>query len=128
MAKRVHRKIERTPEHEREIEAIRERFRRERPSLKKLRESGEVDEVVTQGEYVGLLAMLAALKKHREAKGLSLADVAQRCGMDRSAVSRLENGVYLNPTLDTLYRYAAAIGTEIAFSVRASMSYQESDS
>ena len=120
MAKRRHRKIERTPEHQHEIEAIRERFRRERPSLQKLRQSGDVSEVVTQGEYVGLLAMLAALKKHREAKGLSLADVAERCGMDRSAVSRLENGVYLNPTLDTLYRYAAAIGAQIAFTVRAS--------
>jgi DNA-binding XRE family transcriptional regulator len=127
MAKPVHRKIERTPEHEREIEAIREQFRRERPSLKKLRELGDVDDVVTQGEYVSLLAMLAALRKHREAKGLSLADVAQRSGMDRSAISRLENGVYLNPTLDTLYRYAAAIGAEIAFSVRASMSCHEAD-
>jgi DNA-binding XRE family transcriptional regulator len=120
MAKRMHRKVQRTPEHEQEIEAIRARSQRERPSLRKLRESGDVSEVVTQGEYVDLLAMLAALKRHREAKGLSLADVAQRCGMDRSAVSRLENGVYLNPTLDTLYRYAAAIGAEIAFSVRAS--------
>jgi DNA-binding XRE family transcriptional regulator len=120
MAKRTHRKIERTPQHQQEIEAIRERFRRDRPSLQKLRDSGDVSEVVTQGEYVGLLVMLAALKRHREAKGLSLADVAERCGMDRSAVSRLENGVYLNPTLDTVYCYAAAIGTEIAFSVRAS--------
>ncbi len=120
MAKRVHRKIERSPERQQEIQAIRERFRRERPSLQKLRESGDVGEVVAQGEYVGLLAMLAALKTQREAKGLSLADVAERCGIDRSAVSRLENGVYLNPTLDTLYRYAAAIGAEIAFTVRAS--------
>jgi len=120
MASHTHRKIERTPEHQREIEAIRERFRRERPSLRKLRESGDVSEVVSQGEYVSLLAMLAALKKHREAKGLSLADVAERSGMDRSAVSRLENGVYLNPTLDTLYRYATAIGAEITFTVRAS--------
>jgi predicted transcriptional regulator len=119
MAKRMQRKIERTPEHQREIQAIRERFRRDRPSLRKLRESGDVSEVVAQGEYVNLLAMLAALKRQREAKGLSLADVAERCGMDRSAVSRLENGVYLNPTLDTLYRYAAAIGAEIAFTVRA---------
>lgn len=120
MAKRMQRKIERSPEHQQEIEAIRERSRRERPSLQKLRESGDVSEIVTQGEYVDLLAMLAALKRHREAKGLSLADVAERCGMDRSAVSRLENGVYLNPTLHTLYRYAAAIGAEIAFTVRTS--------
>ena len=120
MAKRSHRRTEGTPEHQQEIEAIRERFRRERPSLQKLRESGGVSEVVTQGEYVNLLAMLAALKKHREAKGRTLADIAERSGMDRSAVSRLENGVYLNPTLDTLYRYATAIGAEIAYTVRAS--------
>ena len=120
MAEPAHRKIERTPEQKQEIKAIRERFRRERPSLRKLQESGDIADVVAQGEYVGLLSMLAALKKHREAKGLSLADVAERCGIDRSAVSRLENGVYLNPTLDTLYRYAAAIGAEIAFTVRAS--------
>jgi len=46
--------------------------------------------------------------------------VAKRSGMDRAAISRLENGVYLNPTLDTLYRYAEAIGAEIAFTVRTS--------
>ncbi len=40
--------------------------------------------------------------------------------MDRAAVSRLENGVYVNPTVDTLYRYAQAIGAEIGFSVRVS--------
>ncbi|NUQ61152.1 MAG: helix-turn-helix transcriptional regulator [Pirellulales bacterium] len=120
MAKRVHRKIERTVEQQQKLREIREKFQRERPSLMKLQQSGDISEVVTQGEYVDLLVMLAALKKHREAKGLSLAGVAERCGMDRSAVSRLENGVYLNPTLDTLYRYAAAVGAEIAFTVRAS--------
>ena len=62
--------------------------------------------------------MLVKLKKHREAQGLSLTDVAEHSGMDRSAVSRLENGVYVNPTVDTLYRYAQAIGAEIGFSVR----------
>ncbi|MBN1347216.1 MAG: helix-turn-helix transcriptional regulator [Phycisphaerae bacterium] len=120
MAKQAQRKIRRTRGHQQEIEAIRERLRRERPSLRKLRASGDVPEVVRQGEYVDLLAMLAALKKHREAKGLSLADVSKRCGMDRSAISRLENGAYLNPTLDTLYRYAGAIGAEIALTVRVS--------
>jgi transcriptional regulator with XRE-family HTH domain len=64
--------------------------------------------------------MLAALKKHRQRKGLSLADVAEQSGMDRAAISRLENGVYLNPTIDTLYRYAQAVGAEIVFNVRAS--------
>ena len=37
--------------------------------------------------------------------------------MDRAAISRLENGVYLNPAIDTLYRYAQAVGVDIGFGV-----------
>jgi transcriptional regulator with XRE-family HTH domain len=44
--------------------------------------------------------------------------VADRSGIDRAAVSRLENGVYVNPTVDTLYRYAQAVGADIGFNVR----------
>ena len=114
----VHRKIERTPEEQRQLDEIRERFQRDRPGLDDLQASGDVTDIVSQGEYLDLRAMLAKLRKHRQRRGLSLADVAERSGMDRSAVSRLENGVYVNPTVDTLYRYAEAIGAEIGFSVR----------
>jgi predicted transcriptional regulator len=117
-AKRIHRKITRTPDEERRLKEIRERFARQRPSLEDLLASGDASEVVSQGVYLDLRVMLAALKKHRKRQGLSLADVAERSGMDRAAISRLENGVYVNPTVDTLYRYAEAIGAEIAFSVR----------
>ena len=116
--KRIHRKIERTPEEQRKLDEIRERFQRERPGLEDLLASGDITDVVSQGEYLDLRAMLAELKRHRQRQGLSLADVAERSGMDRSAVSRLENGVYVNPTVDTLYRYAEALGVEIGFSVR----------
>ena len=64
--------------------------------------------------------MLIKLKHHREQQGLSLTDVAERSGMDRAAISRLENGVYVNPTIDTLYRYAHAVGAEIGFSISVS--------
>jgi predicted transcriptional regulator len=116
----VHRKIERTPDQQRELEEIRERFHRQRPGLEDLLASGEATEVVSQGEYLDLRKMLAALKGHRERQGLSLADVSERSGMDRAAVSRLENGVYVNPTVDTLYRYADAVGATIGFNVRVS--------
>jgi DNA-binding XRE family transcriptional regulator len=118
--KRIHRKIERTPEQQRELEQVREHFQRERPGLDDLLASGDAAEVVSQGEYLDLRAMLVTLKRHRDRQGLSLADVAQRCGMDRAAISRLENGVYVNPTVDTLYRYAQAVGADIGFSVRTS--------
>jgi DNA-binding XRE family transcriptional regulator len=118
--KRIHRKIERTPEQQRELDEVRKRFQRERPGLDELLASGDATEVVSQGEYLDLRAMLVTLKRHRESQGLSLADVAQRCGVDRAAISRLENGVYVNPTVDTLYRYAQAVGADIGFSVRTS--------
>jgi predicted transcriptional regulator len=119
-ARRIHRKIERTPDQQRRLEEIRERFQRERPGLEDLLASGDAAEVVPQGEYLELRAMLGALKRHRERQGLSLTDVANRSGMDRAAISRLENGVYLNPTVDTLHRYAQAVGADIGFSVRVS--------
>ena len=116
----MRRKIKRTPDQQRQLEEIRERFQRERPGLEDLLATGDAKEVVPQGEYMELRAMLGTLKKHRERQGLSLADVANRSGMDRAAVSRLENGVYMNPTVDTLYRYAQAVGADIGFSVRVS--------
>lgn len=116
--KRIHRRIQRTPEEQRRLEEIRRQFQRERPGLNDLLASGDATEVVSQGEYLDLRAMLALLKRHRERQGLSLADIAQRSGMDRAAVSRLETGVYLNPTIDTVYRYADAVGAAIGFSVR----------
>ena len=36
----------------------------------------------------------------------------------RSAISRLENGQYPNPTLDTVYRYAFALGMHITLTAR----------
>ena len=118
--KKIHRKTERTPEQQRRLDEVRERFQRERPGLEDLLASGDATEVVPQGEYLELRAMLGTLKKHRERQGLSLTDVANRSGMDRAAISRLENGVYLNPTVDTLHRYAQAVGADIGFSVRVS--------
>jgi DNA-binding XRE family transcriptional regulator len=115
--KRVHRKIERTADEERRLKEIRDRFQRERPGPDELLASGDATEFVSQGEYLHLLSLLAALKQRRESLGLSLADVAERTGMDRAAISRLENGVQLNPTVDTLYRYATALGAELGFSV-----------
>jgi len=119
-SKRIYRKIKRTPQQQRRLEKIRERFQRERPGLEELLSSGDASDAVSQGEYLDLLAMLGALRKHRKRRGMSLADVAKRSGMDRAAISRLENGVYVNPTVDTLYRYAEAIGAEIGFHVRLS--------
>jgi transcriptional regulator with XRE-family HTH domain len=49
---------------------------------------------------------------------LSLADVAERSGIDKAALSRLENGVHDNPTVETLARYAAALGKKLTWSLQ----------
>jgi DNA-binding Xre family transcriptional regulator len=58
-------------------------------------------------------ALISELKAHRAAKGMSLADVRERSGIDRSALSRLENGSPDNPTLETLLRYADAVECQL---------------
>lgn len=69
------------------------------------------------GAYQQLDELLRQLKAAREAKGLSLADVTALTGMDRSAISRLESGQRSNPTIETLVRYADAVGKRIVLSL-----------
>ena len=64
-----------------------------------------------------LRELTVRLRQIRERQGLSLTDVSERSGMTRAAISRLENGWNLNPTLDTLFRYATVLGAQIRFSV-----------
>jgi transcriptional regulator with XRE-family HTH domain len=75
--------------------------------------SGEGGNFALFGEFPGLRPFLVELKQVREQAGLSLAGVARRCGIDKAALSRLENGQNPNPTLDTLWRYAAALGKRL---------------
>ena len=85
--------------------ALREKYQRQRPSLAQLIDSGDYDPPISQGDYLDLMKILARLRRLRAAAGLSLADMARRTGMDRAALSRLENAVNDNPTLETLSRY-----------------------
>lgn len=64
-----------------------------------------------------LAELVQQLKAAREEKGLSLADVTRLTGMDRSALSKLETGQRLNPTIETLVRYADAVGKRLVVSL-----------
>jgi XRE family transcriptional regulator of biofilm formation len=55
----------------------------------------------------------AQMKQVREQKQLSLTDVASRSGIDKSAISRLENGLTENPTIGTLSKVARSLGKRI---------------
>ena len=62
--------------------------------------------------------LIAALRAERERQGLSLADVADRTGMDRAAIHKLEIGLNSNPTHATLTRYASRLGTRIEWHLK----------
>ena len=49
----------------------------------------------------------------RQAAGLTLAVVSKRTGIDQATLSHLENGRQPNPTIDTLWRYARAVGRSL---------------
>jgi DNA-binding XRE family transcriptional regulator len=64
-----------------------------------------------------LAELLKQLKAAREERGLSLSDLTELTGMDRSALSKLETGQRPNPTLETLVRYSEAVGKHLVVSL-----------
>ncbi len=60
--------------------------------------------------------LMLPLKVAREAAGLSLKDVEERTGINKSNLSLLENGKG-NPTLETVRRIAEAIGRRVLITV-----------
>jgi len=63
--------------------------------------------------------VMAQLKAHRERIGMSLTDLANRTGIDKSNLSKLENARYPNATVDTLTRIATAMGARLRWVVEA---------
>jgi DNA-binding XRE family transcriptional regulator len=88
-----------------------------RPGPDELIDHGEIDELVPQAQYIELRALMVRLREVRERMGLSLTDLSERTGLTRAAISRLENGWNLNPTLETLYRYTEAVGVGLKFAI-----------
>ena len=105
-----------TPEQQAAVEAIRARSKTERPGPDELIDRGELDELVPHGQFMELRELTVRLRQIRERQGLSLTDLSERSGMTCAAISKLENGWNLNPTLDTLFRYATALGAQIRLS------------
>jgi len=94
-----------------EEECVRHRAIREQVEQEKA-------ELITRGRrakarHTTLREAVVALKATREALGLSLADIKAFTGIEKSNLSRLENDPLANPTIDTLCRYAEAVGKEI---------------
>jgi hypothetical protein len=108
--------IQWTHEQRSQHQAIRDAFRNWRPGPEELIASGAAARLGLNVVHSPALDLLRQLKASREAAGLTLAEVAARCGMDQPALSRLENGHTQNLTIDTLWRYAAAVGKRLVLS------------
>lgn len=89
--------------------------------IRRVRELIEIEkpEIIEQGrkfkrqQDTMLLETCRILRDERLAQGLSLADLEERTGMTRAAISRLENAKEPNPTIGTLDRYAAGLGKRV---------------
>jgi hypothetical protein len=66
-----------------------------------------------KSRHARLREAVSALRATREALGLTLADIKARTGIEKGNLSRLENAPNPNPTIDTLTRYADAVGKEL---------------
>jgi ribosome-binding protein aMBF1 (putative translation factor) len=95
-----------TPEYRAREAADREALDRE------WRETGRVA-TVAPADLDRLREFLGCLRRERESQGLSLSDMAERTGIGKAALSRLENGLQANPTLVTLARYARALNKRL---------------
>jgi ribosome-binding protein aMBF1 (putative translation factor) len=117
-ARRLFRASRKTAEERVREQQLRDKLQKEKPSLEDLLRRGacDPDAVMTMGMYFDIQRALRALKREREQSGLSIGDVAERSGLDRAVVSRLENGKQDNPTVATLMRYAAAVGKRFLWS------------
>jgi DNA-binding XRE family transcriptional regulator len=99
-------KPERTAEQRAEEESIR---RQHAANPVRRRPAGTIN----QRSFTAILNLMARFKAVRESQNLTLAEVAERMGIDAPALSRLETGKMLNPTLATLYRWAEALGQNL---------------
>jgi DNA-binding phage protein len=112
MAKQVTRDRKLTPQEAAKYRRIREEIELEKPEIMAKAQQARRDARRRQ-----LTAVMQALKAAREAKGLSLADIYQQTGIDRSALSKLENVTNENPTIETLLRYAEVVGKRLEIQV-----------
>ncbi len=53
------------------------------------------------------------VKRLREAKGLTQAELAEKAEISREYVALMESGVRANPTMDVLKRLAKALGVTV---------------
>jgi hypothetical protein len=117
--KRVQKKTVWTPDDRERRRKVREHFKG-KPTIEQLVASGDLSgNTVPMGLYLEIQQLLHDFKRARQSAGLTLTDIANRTGMDKAVLSKLENGQHGIPTLRSLARYAQAVGMQLTFRLTA---------
>jgi transcriptional regulator with XRE-family HTH domain len=111
--RREQREMGRTKAERARLDAIRAKYQRAKPGPDQLAASGQYEGPVLAGAYWEVRRIMAELKAERERQELTLAQLAERAGIDKGAISKLETGRQVNPTVDTLSRIAAGLGVTV---------------
>lgn len=115
--KRIQKRVDWSVEDRARHQAIRKTYQ-DKPSIDELVTRGELSgKPIALGAYVSLRQLVRQLRKLREEAQLSLTDVAERSGMDKAMLSRLETGQVANPGVETISRYIDAIGRVLEWRV-----------
>ncbi len=109
MGKRIFQ--EPTAEQAAKYRRIRELIAAEIPEIKKELHA------LRHGRYAKVQEAITMLRAERELRGLSLTEISDRTGISKSAISKLENNEDANPTINTLSRYADALGMILSVSL-----------
>jgi len=114
----VYRKNDRTPEQRAKENEVRELFQDWKPGPEELLASGKGQGPISVEGQQEFWKAIRQVRAFREAQGLTLKDVSERCGIDVATLSKLENGKQANPTLFTMLLYVGAVGKRLHFSIR----------
>ncbi|MDB5384463.1 MAG: family transcriptional regulator [Planctomycetaceae bacterium] len=106
MGKRIYR--EPTAEQAAKYRKIRAMIAAEIPEIK------QEARAIRHGRRAGLDQVIGLLKAERELRGMSLADLGEKTGLSKSAISKLETNPDANPTVNTLARYADALDMSLS--------------
>ena len=112
MAKQITRDRKLTPVEAAKYRKIREEIESEKPEI-----ISKAQQARREARRKQLTTVMQSLKAARKTKGLSLTDIYQKTGIDRSALSKLENVANENPTIETLLRYAEIVGKRLDIQV-----------
>jgi ribosome-binding protein aMBF1 (putative translation factor) len=103
-------RLERTPEQIAEERRIRELHRQQPIRV-------IPTETVDGADMPSLLKFVAAVRREREACGMSVEQLAERSGMDVDALARLEAAQNFNPSAATMFRLTRALGKSLQLAI-----------